>query len=467
MNRADKGDGYLVASANYAANTNKCQRVLGVNMPTNRHAISKVIREHEEGLTRKNARLGDKILLSLPVELSEAHRYAVTRRFLWSITGHGQSRAVAFYHADKPHNPHMHVMLLDRSVADGKPVMHMGASRNKRVKLGLEPNPTEWLRKVWESECNSVLAEFGYELRIDRRNYLERGAEPPDLHRGPDNDNVRDGSIEALEVAPDVDSVSFTETVSEDAGDGDEAMVDEATIERTPDASVSLAANDIRLLASTVTELNRLRHAQTQLAEAQARHAHLVAQRERTALDASLYEQTSLPVLQNARAAQERLQKLSKANGKLKGVGLQIFGYSYKSRTRREAEEAARRLEAAEYAAEDVRITRRDRAHAVDVATEEARLAEENALMLKRSLESVYGSDKDIKTAQQDFERTVLKVTHNVPLEYAREAFLNVEITPDEYQTYLEQAGHSQELADFLANRDKYVVIDTDEGMEP
>jgi len=62
---------------------------------------------------------------------------------------------------------------------DGKAVAKLSASPRDRPKSGLEPNATEYVRKLWERSLNSVLKSEGYEFRVDRRNNLERGLERP------------------------------------------------------------------------------------------------------------------------------------------------------------------------------------------------------------------------------------------------------------------------------------------------
>jgi len=106
-------------------------------------------------------------------------------------------------------------------------------------------------------------------------------------------------ALDGVEVAQDVDTVPDIET--EDAPEGVDDMaepVDEATIERAPDNSVSLAASHVRLLHSTLTELARLKSAQERVEKAAKANQSIVEQRERKEREASAYIADKAPVLQ-------------------------------------------------------------------------------------------------------------------------------------------------------------------------
>jgi hypothetical protein len=190
LTRKQSGPTHLRAHANYCANTNRCDRVIAVNFSTNRHDIDKQLGAHDKTVTRANGRIAEKIQFCHPVQMSEAHRYQATRRFLWRVTFQGRIRAVAFHHDQHTHNPHAHVIIVD-SDEEGNQVGYFGRSGTyRREHSPVKGNPTEWFRRMWEEECNGVLEEYGYEERIDRRTNLERGLQEAQKHRGYDNDNI-------------------------------------------------------------------------------------------------------------------------------------------------------------------------------------------------------------------------------------------------------------------------------------
>jgi hypothetical protein len=233
LSRKTSGPTHLRAHANYCANTNKCDRVIAVNLSTNRRDIDNQLAEHDRRITRANGRIAEKIQFCHPVQMSEEHRYQATRRFLWRVTFQGQIKAVAFHHDQDTHNPHVHCIILDVS-ENGAPVAHFGRSGTyRRQHSPVKGNPTEWFRRMWEEECNGVLEEYGYEQRIDRRTNVERGLQEAQKHRGYNNDNkpaepiaetppdapLSDVEPEIEEPIPDEE-----ETNSEDAYEGEEHM---------------------------------------------------------------------------------------------------------------------------------------------------------------------------------------------------------------------------------------------------
>ena len=141
--------GTLKAHGNYILRDSARHHVISVNFPTNKHAIKRELAEYEkwaETHARKDARLVYKIMHALPVELSRKAQIEATRRFLWSLTMKGRGRAVAAFHDLDSHNPHVHIVFIDRDIESGKSVALLSASKAERAKRGLEPNSTEWLR---------------------------------------------------------------------------------------------------------------------------------------------------------------------------------------------------------------------------------------------------------------------------------------------------------------------------------
>lgn len=466
VNRADKGDGYLAASANYAANQNKCSKVIHVNMAENRHAIRDYIQRHEEGTTRKNARLGDKILLSLPVELSQSHREEAGRRFLWAITGEGRSRAVAFYHGDKPGNPHFHVLLLDRDVFTGEPVALMGANRKNRLKAGLEPNATNWLRKLWERECNSVLSQFGYDIVMDRRTNLERGLPEPGEHIGydgeqPTNDNHVGDVTEMVSEPVPADSVDAplrpdTEFEPEDgfeassppeeAEDGDVAAQDYGYIEY-PNLSFERPADAIKIIYLARQDLSEARLAKERLEEAEAKYAARVAARQKAEEAASAHLAEKLePARQNAYQAQADFAAHQTSRGGLKGFGVRLFGLELKTRARKLAEVALDRVETQQQVAQRFQQDQEAYDREVGVAHSLALAAEREAENRRNHILGVYGSEKDMEATQRTFENTVAKAREGLTMEMATEALAFEGVTLDEFRAYLEATGNQAVL---------------------
>ncbi|WP_020184561.1 MobA/MobL family protein [Methylopila sp. 73B] len=180
INRRDHSPGTINAHAKYCARQSACDLIISVNLPQNRHALQRALRDYERHITatsRKDARLAYKVMVALPVQAPREAQVEATRRFIWSLSMQGRGRVAAFFHDLETANPHAHILFIDRDKDTGKSVAMLSAKAKERAAKGLEPNSTEWLRQLWELECNGVLAEQGLEVRIDRRSNLEQGLE--------------------------------------------------------------------------------------------------------------------------------------------------------------------------------------------------------------------------------------------------------------------------------------------------
>jgi hypothetical protein len=103
----------------------------------------------EELADRKNARVIDKVMLALPKELGKEQRAALVEAFAERITQGKASWLGAIHDRGKDGaNPHCHLVIRDRDVATGKAVARLSAGPRDRKKAGLEPNSTEYLRKI-------------------------------------------------------------------------------------------------------------------------------------------------------------------------------------------------------------------------------------------------------------------------------------------------------------------------------
>lgn len=115
--------------------------------------------DEQEETDRKNARVIDKLMLALPLELDGQQRVALINAFVAELT-QGQTPWLAAIH-DKGKdeaNPHCHLILRDRHVVTGKRALNMS-----------EKGSTERVRELWESAANAALEKIGSDARIDRR----------------------------------------------------------------------------------------------------------------------------------------------------------------------------------------------------------------------------------------------------------------------------------------------------------
>lgn len=163
------------AHINYITRTSATTEIMANGMPTDRHKAVKWIKDQELA-DRKNARVCDKIMLALPLELTHEQRSALVKDYCQQLTkDRCPYYAVIHSEGKDVNNPHAHVVIRDRDKDTGKRVLNMS-----------EKGSTENVRELWEHTCNTHLAMYGHSERIDRRTLEEQGADrTPQIHVGP------------------------------------------------------------------------------------------------------------------------------------------------------------------------------------------------------------------------------------------------------------------------------------------
>jgi hypothetical protein len=138
--------------------------ILGARMPLD-PAKARAWMDTQEGRDRINARVIDKIMVALPIELSHAQRIELVRDFAEGAS-HGRVPWIAGIHdgpADSD-NPHAHIIFRDRDIQTGRRVMELS-----------EKGSTSRLRVAWQDYSNRALENAGVESRIDHRSLEARG----------------------------------------------------------------------------------------------------------------------------------------------------------------------------------------------------------------------------------------------------------------------------------------------------
>ena len=149
-------------------------------IPENRNQARAWMNE-QEASGRKNARVCDKLILALPVELTPSQRIKLLRDFADQIT-EGRAPYYGAIHASgkDEKNPHAHLILIDRDKDTGK-----------RVMLTTEKGSTERFRERWEKVCNHHLGLAGEGARIDRRSLKAQGIDrTPQIHVGAEGEHI-------------------------------------------------------------------------------------------------------------------------------------------------------------------------------------------------------------------------------------------------------------------------------------
>jgi hypothetical protein len=404
-----------MAHARYIMRTEATQHVYSERMPKQWHAVQRFLEQHENGL-RKNGRVMDKFIISIPHDVSEQDAITTLRRF-GNWLGQGRTPFLFSLQGFDTRNHHAHFIFIDRDVETGK-----------RVYGTTEMNSTHGIKLEWERVANSAFEEMGYDVRIAVKDGYQQDA---------DNDNVltpaplnTDAAVEPVEPEEDTQP-------DEDAAP-EEEMADIQAID--PVATV-------RFLHDRVASREYLHRCQSRYTDAKARHEWLVSQRDRLATEASNYDAESLPKLQAAEAIRERFDGLRKENGALKGIDISVFGFNlFKSKTRKLAEAVQAQAAEAHLEARQIEYTRQSYTQKVAQAETQALTAEEAAYHHKAELERLYGTEEEMGEAEELMTYQIRDAAHMVPLEQAQQAYEAGQLTFDEYRTYLVEAGYHAEV---------------------
>ena len=131
---------------------------------------------------KENARIADKLMIALPLELTPEQRYEAVQSFMQDL-GKGRVPWCAAHHdsGKDAHNPHAHIVFKDADIDTGRKVIGTTtSSRDVREaeEHGWKVPPrttTADLRKMWCSHLNACMERAGLDLRFDPRTLKEQG----------------------------------------------------------------------------------------------------------------------------------------------------------------------------------------------------------------------------------------------------------------------------------------------------
>ena len=156
VGRSTHAPGTAAAHARYILRRNAASAVLSEHMPEGCRGVQGWLNDQEIS-DRKNARVIEKIMVALPIELHPLQRQKLVREYCGRITK-GRAPWLAAIH-DKgkdASNPHAHIIIRDRDIETGKRVAELS-----------EKGSCKRLRKLWEVTANEALARAGQKARID------------------------------------------------------------------------------------------------------------------------------------------------------------------------------------------------------------------------------------------------------------------------------------------------------------
>lgn len=404
-----------MAHARYIMRTEATQYVYSERMPKQWHAVQRFLEQHENGL-RKNGRVMDKFIISIPHDVTEKDAIDTLRRF-GNWLGQGRTPFLFTLQGFDTRNHHAHFIFIDKDVETGR-----------RVFGTTEMNSTHGIKLEWQRVANSAFEEMGYDVRIAVKEGYAVEA---------DNDNEETPTPLNNEAQLE-DSASEADIPEDETDLSEDEMGDIQAID--PVATV-------RFMHDRVNDLEYLHRCKNRYTEAKDRHVWRLRERDKLSAEASDYEADSLPVLQAAAAAKERFEGMKKENGKLKGMEIAVLGYSlFKTKTRKLAEEAQVKAYEGDIETRQIEYTRKSYDRKLDEALQYAVAAEEEAYQHKAELERLFGSESEVEAAEELLWYQIHDAANMVPLEAAREAYENGKLTVDEYRTFLVEGGYRAEV---------------------
>lgn len=150
--------------------------ILSNGMPSNwRKAKDWINRQEQQD--RRNARIADRVMVALPVQLDGEQRTKLLQEYMAEITGNDVPWYAAIHQTGEDiDNPHAHILIRDRSLINGR-----------RVIKTSERGSTQHFREKWSEKANkALLRAFGDNApRIDHRSLKAQGINrEPTKHRG-------------------------------------------------------------------------------------------------------------------------------------------------------------------------------------------------------------------------------------------------------------------------------------------
>lgn len=408
-------------------------------MPVQWHAAQRFLNEREDSI-RKNGRVIDKLVISIPREMTMDQAVDAIRNFGFQLS---DGRAPFYFTIQDwdSHNPHCHFILVDADIETGK-----------RVFKTTDKDSSERIKELWEGVCNRELKALGIDASISFSEAAEKKAQrleeetyanDNEAKSPPEIPDVESDSQAGADMPPDAPLSAFEEeaeelihaeeeTYAEDALEGDEDMAEQPTV-----------AQRVARVQSIRIEKERLAQLQTQREDywRQFQDARVGAER------ASLLVADAIVAKQftnaNVYQAELTLKQYQRENGKLRGWRIPII--NWKSRTRVEAEQAEAQLRHAQF-----RHASKEKDYSE--AEQQRGIQERRAFELERKATQleiqlrVLGTDAELAEAEKLFEEQIRDELWALQSEDLEAALERGEITEDQFKEILYLTGRHEEL---------------------
>ena len=151
IGRTTHKQGTAGAHIRYITRDSACSFSFGFLIPRDRWSAKYWLDKQELEKTRKNGRVCDRIMVCLPLELTEMQRIMLVKDFMEELTGNKVPYMLAIHDKGKDaNNPHCHIVLRDNCPQTGKKVLKLSDSYS-----------TYKIHDVWRA----ALARWGFETK--------------------------------------------------------------------------------------------------------------------------------------------------------------------------------------------------------------------------------------------------------------------------------------------------------------
>jgi hypothetical protein len=378
-------------------------RVFTERMPLNWHAVQRFLKQHEDGL-RKNGRVADKFIISIPREFTPEAAEKVLRAYGNRIGKEKAPFLVAFHWDD--HNPHAHMIFIDRDPETGTRVF--GTSTK---------GSTELLKLEWQTEVNAMFQELGMDVEIQFGGRLEavndNVSEPSPTETAVVEEPPLEQEAPVVEI-PEVDEFTFEEPVIEQEGAIRYQMAYEC-------------AQELRRIRHLTDELRSVRE-RYQGAEQANRAATQRAQAAMTAMEQRAREE---------KAAREAYISEHRGLFGKKGFQLSAFGLTYTSPARKAADLAEQAYNAAQ-----IQFTLAEKTVADERANLE--LAQKDYDFYYKQFQAIQGNEQDLEEAQALYETSFNRYAGELTPEQVKDLVAENELQPEQAALILKELGYEE-----------------------
>lgn len=375
------------------------------NLPKTYKAILDVLARDEQGL-RANGVIEHRMRAAIPKELTQEQAVEAIRLYTARISNRWdpekerwlRARCLWSFHNDRPGHPHLHVILRDRDVDDGK----------SRVFGATALGGPERLKQMFFDTCNEVLERHGYEERIIRKRDRELAQEAENDNEIQPIPDMEPAEPEVAPTVPESPNTLVADNMEPDELEPPELEPEEEELPSDPFEGWS-AVQRVQYAYDANESLDTLNAARSSIASLESRIEALQERLEHDRDLAERFRSTAEDLQVKAVSAIRDFEDNHRDMfGRLKGFGLpfNVGGFELKTSARVNAETAQRHAKAMDNHATNATRLARDQAAAVARLEAGIVKAEANIAETRRKIAEMYhtrGTDQEMAEAGRIF----------------------------------------------------------------